>query len=114
MANVNWERLARATGIVFVVLALSGYAITFGDNTVCAAGFGTTADAITLGRVQVGTLDGTGTNREEHSIAMLFTLPVSGGTNTFFINAQKPSGFSAATVNLSNVFAAALFVPKRY
>jgi hypothetical protein len=77
-------------------------------------GFGTTANAISLGRVAVGTIDGTGTAREERSIAMLHTVPVSAGTNTFFINAQKPSTFSAATVNLGNVFAAALFVPKRY
>ena len=31
MANVNWERLARATGIVFVVLAVIGF-LVIGDQ----------------------------------------------------------------------------------
>ena len=31
MANVNWERIARATGIIFVVLAVIGF-LVIGDQ----------------------------------------------------------------------------------
>ena len=44
MANVNWERLARATGIVFVVLALSAFLVIgnqpkVGDSSTDIASF---------------------------------------------------------------------------
>ncbi|MGH9323213.1 MAG: hypothetical protein ACRD3V_25435 [Vicinamibacteria bacterium] len=94
---------------------MSAYAVTFGDDTEVLLGLGTSGAVFDIGcEAGAGTLDGTGTAREERPMAFFCVVAVSTGANTFFINAQKRSPFDAQNVNMAKVFAVALFVPKRY
>jgi hypothetical protein len=103
MVTVN----APTNGYVFVIA--TAYVVTFGDGTECVFGLGTTAGSFNLHSTRVGVLDGTGTQRREFSVTSTALVPVTAGSRNFYVTAQKPSVFSAQTVNIGNIYATALF-----
>lgn len=100
---------APAAGTVWI--ALTGYAVTFGDNTVVQVGLGTSAASLNLHSVQVGVLDGVGTQRREFAFSPMTVASVSAGTTTFFATALKPSVFSAQLVNLAELRLIVIYQP---
>jgi hypothetical protein len=93
----------------YVILIATGYAVTFGDDTVCVFGLGTTAGATDLHETRVGVLDGLGSQRREFSATSTAIVPVTAGSHTFYATAYRPSVFSSQSVNLAEVYLAAVF-----
>ena len=93
----------------YVMLIATGYAVTFGDDTVCAFGLGTTAGATDLDLTQAGVLDGSGSQRREFSVMSNAIVPVTEGFHTFYATAYRPSVFSSQSVNLASVYLTAVF-----
>lgn len=93
----------------YVLLTATASVVTFGDNTVCNFGLGTTSGSTDLHEATVGVLDGSGTQRREFSVTSFAVVPVTPGSRTFYATAYKPSVFSAQTVNLGNVYLTAVF-----
>jgi hypothetical protein len=97
----------------YVLVQVSGYAVTFGQNTVVEVGIGDSTDAFDF-YTSVGVLDGSDTLRREFSLNVTGVYSVSAGAKTIYLLAQKPSVFSAQWVNLGNLFMSAIFFPNRY
>lgn len=95
-----------------VYVALSGYAVVFGDNTVVQVGLGSAAGLLDLHEVQVGRLDGSGTNRFEYAFNPMTVVSVTGGSTTFYATAVKPSVFSTNSVNLVNLRLIVIWIPE--
>jgi hypothetical protein len=93
----------------YVILIATGYAVTFGDDTTCRFGLGTTSGSIDLHETAVGVLDGTGTQRREFSLTSTAIVPVTAGSHTFYATAYRPSVFSSQQVNLGDVYLIAVF-----
>ena len=98
----------------YVLLTLSGNAILFGDGTSCSVGIGTSTSAFDIVEARAGILDGSDTKRYYESLSANIVVPVSAGTATYYINAAKSTVFDAATVNVSDIIASAVFIPNRY
>jgi hypothetical protein len=93
----------------YVLLIATGFAVTFGDNTECVFGLGTTAGATNLHTTRVGVLDGSGNQRREFSLTSTAIVPVTAGSHTFYVTAYRPSVFSMYSVNLGEVYLIAVF-----
>jgi hypothetical protein len=91
------------------MLIATGYAITFGDETTCIFGLGTTAGATDLHETRVGVLDGSGSQRREFSLMSNAIVPVTAGFHTFYVTAYRPSVFSSQSVNLASIYLTAVF-----
>ena len=98
----------------YALLVLSGNAVLFGDNTVFTIGFGSSASAIDLIDARVGNLDGSATERYAESYAANIVVPVSAGSNTFYVNAEASTTFGSSTVNIADVVASVVFIAKSY
>jgi hypothetical protein len=97
----------------YVLVQVSGYAVTFGQNTVVDVGIGGSTTAFDYYTV-AGVLDGSDTLRREFSLNVTGVYSVAAGAKTIYLLAQKPSVFSAQQVNLGNLFISAIFIPNRY
>ena len=93
----------------YVMVTATGYAVTFGDDTTCTFGLGTTAGATDLHVTRVGVLDGSGSQRREFSLISTAIIPVTEGFYTFYVTAYRPTVFSSQSVNLASVYLTAVF-----
>jgi len=98
---------APADGYVFLIATAT--VVTFGDDTTCVFGLGTTAGATDLHLTRVGVLDGSGSQRREFSATSTAVVPVTAGSHTFYATAYRPSVFSSYSVNLGEVYLTAVF-----
>jgi hypothetical protein len=99
----------------YVLLLLNGYAVFFGDNTELDIGIGDAINTFNLNMVAMGTIDGTGTLRYEHSFCSMAVATVAApGDRVFYATTLRPSVFSAHEVNLGGMYFVGLFIPKRY
>jgi hypothetical protein len=97
----------------YVMVQCKAYAVTFGEDTTVILGVSTSSAS--LGEsTRAGVLDGTDTKRREFPMSTFAVFSASPGTRTYYCNAQKPSVFSARTVNLGDVYMTATFFPSRY
>jgi hypothetical protein len=98
---------AATGGFIFVIATAD--VVTFGDNTECIFGLGTTTGSFDLDRKSVGVLDGTGIQRSHFSLTATTLIPVEAGIHTYFVSAQKPPEFSAQYINMGSICAIAWF-----
>jgi len=96
-------------GVVY--LSVTAYVIVFGDQTTCYLGLGTETDVLDLHQTYVGDLDGSSTalQRRAFSATSHAVVPVTTGTHTFFVNAQKSTVFNAYYVNIGGIYLTAVF-----
>lgn len=94
-----------------VLVALTGSAIFFGENTRIVVGLGTTAGSLNLHQLNVGTLDGTETDRYYVPFTPMAVVSVSAGTTTFYASGNKTTTFDANDVNLTDVKLVLTYLP---
>lgn len=92
-----------------VILTATATVVTFGDDTECVFGLGTTAGDTDLRETRVGVLDVMGSQRREFSSTSIAIVPVTAGKQTFYATAYKPSVFRSQLINLGNVYLTAIF-----
>jgi len=97
----------------YVVLQVSGSAVFFGENTTFSIGFGTSPSSLTTS-TNLGYLDGSASLRYRLNVSHSYVFTVSAGSNTFYLNAQKSSTFSANQINLVISMFHGQFFPNRY
>jgi hypothetical protein len=97
----------------YVLVTLTGQATIFGDSTAVTVGVSKSTSGF-ASSVNVGRLDGTGTQRFYAPFSVSYVFLVSAGDNTFYGLAQKISAFDDCYVNVGNVYMTGLFVPNRY
>ena len=110
----NWTNCGSITinapGPGKVIVTTKAYAVTFGQGTTVFFGIGTNNSSIVDG-VRVGVLDGTDTVRREFALMDQVVLTrSSAGSVTYYVNAQRPSVFSARLVNIGDVRVTAEYV----
>ncbi len=93
----------------YVVLTLTAYVVTFGDQTACSIGLGTTDSNFDLHVTVVGVYDGSGTQRRVFSAASHAVVSVLPGSHTFYVNAQKSTVFDLHDVNVGDISLTAIF-----
>lgn len=94
-------------GYVFLVVTAS--VVTFGDQTMCVLGLGTTSNSVDLHKTSVGVMDGSGNQRRRFSATSLAVVSVDQGSHTFYANAFKPEVFSSHFVNIGDIYLTAVF-----
>jgi len=94
----------------YLLVQLSGYAITSGGSTVVQVGIGDTATTFDH-YSEAGILSGLDTIRRSFPLHSSFVYPVSEGNKTIFVIAKRIGFFS---VDLENLYVSAIFVPNRY
>ena len=104
-----------APGPGYILLSLTGTAVTFGQGTTARVGIGASISTFEVNSVRIGVLDGTDTLRREFSPSSSGVVEVTqAGTYTYYANAYRPSVFSSTTVNLADLNFTGVFIPKRY
>jgi hypothetical protein len=98
-----------APSIGYVVLTLTTDIVTFGDQTVCWIGLGTTDNSFDLHETEVGVCDGSGSQRRIFSATSHAVVSVLPGNHTFYVNAQKPTVFNVYEVNIGDINVIAIF-----
>lgn len=97
----------------YVIVMLTGSAVFFGDNTTADIGIGTSTSSFAYS-VGIGRLDGAGTARFYQAYSAIYTTSVVAGNRTFYALGQKSTVFSANSINLTDLYLTAIFVPNRY
>ena len=91
------------------LLIATARVITYGDNTECIFGLGSTAGATDIHYTAVGVLDGSGTQRREFSATSMKTIFLgSEGTHVFYVTAYKNPAFDTNQIDLGNIFVTAI------
>ncbi len=98
----------------YVILMARANPIIFGDGTRVIFGMGTGSTSHNLDKIDIGHIDGSGSERRYYSACLMAVTYVTAGTSTFYISAYKTSFSTPVGVNLSEIKMQAVFVPFRY